>query len=282
MTHDDLAESLAGHVRTPRRLIWTDVQLGPAPSPRPDVFTLEKSFVRPQPAAYEVKVSRSDFFSDVTGGKYLKYFAFAEAVTFAAPVGLIQVREVPKGCGLMAFHPETGMWTTRKRATRQQCDLSGEVLMRLLIEAGAQATPENRKRFRSEWRAAEKVRQRWGDRAARVLRDIDGAERQIEESNRRALAIIEDARKAAKAIRDQERENADAATKLICETLGLESLSHFTYEVAQRLRLLNENAEIQRLRRALLSIRDSIEDYDAELDAFAETLPYRRKKGKAA
>lgn len=45
--HDELAQSLAAHLRGDARMIWCDLQLGPSGSPRPDVYTIDK-FVRPE------------------------------------------------------------------------------------------------------------------------------------------------------------------------------------------------------------------------------------------
>ena len=81
--HNALAKDLADHLLgNPRRLAWLDIQLGPVHSPRPDVYTLDKSYVQPCPTAYEVKVSVQDFRSDVTSGKWQTYLNYAEAVYF--------------------------------------------------------------------------------------------------------------------------------------------------------------------------------------------------------
>jgi len=47
--HDDLQADLAAWLKDKSRMVWQDVQLGPAGSMRPDVYTLRKSFVRPWP-----------------------------------------------------------------------------------------------------------------------------------------------------------------------------------------------------------------------------------------
>lgn len=44
LTHDELAADLAAKLRTDRRMVWTDIQLGPSGSPRPDVYAIFKSF----------------------------------------------------------------------------------------------------------------------------------------------------------------------------------------------------------------------------------------------
>lgn len=116
-THDDLAADLAGHLRGPGRMVWCDMQLGPQGSPRPDVYAIDRSFVKWSPTAYEVKISVADFRSDVTSGKWMSYRRYAGAVVFAVPAGLVAPADLPQGCGLMV-RGEAG-WRTARKPTRQ-------------------------------------------------------------------------------------------------------------------------------------------------------------------
>lgn len=99
--HDELARDLAASLSCEGRMVWTDIQLGPQGSPRPDVFRIDKSFAHPMAMAYECKISRSDFLADVTVGKWRSYLAYAYAVVFAVPDGLVSKSEVPDMCGLI-------------------------------------------------------------------------------------------------------------------------------------------------------------------------------------
>jgi len=102
LTHNQVADSLAAHLRgNTDRMVWTDTQLGPAGSPRPDVFTINKSYSRFAADAYEVKVSVSDLRHDLTEGKWQKYRRFAHRVWFAFPRGLAPITEVPRECGVI-------------------------------------------------------------------------------------------------------------------------------------------------------------------------------------
>ncbi len=132
--HNALADDLAAHLRgSTDRLVWTDMQLGPAGSPRPDVYAIPKSFAHWTPMAYEVKVTRSDFRADVTIGKWLAYRKYAAGVMFAAPVNLIEAREVPEHAGLMV-RGDTG-WRTLQRAVFQTLDnLPLETWIKLLLD----------------------------------------------------------------------------------------------------------------------------------------------------
>ena len=103
-THDALMNDLAAHLRqNTARMIWTDMQIGPSGSQRPDVYALDKTYnpAKFAPIVYEVKVSVADFRSDVTKGKWQGYMQYASGVIFAAPVGLINKSDLPPGCGLM-------------------------------------------------------------------------------------------------------------------------------------------------------------------------------------
>lgn len=102
LSHDELALDLAAHLSsysTPM-VVWTDMQLGPSGSARPDVYTIEKTYTALRARAFEIKISRSDFLSDVTSGKYLKYGEFAELVEMAGRIGVqrkwIQYPGTPK------------------------------------------------------------------------------------------------------------------------------------------------------------------------------------------
>lgn len=86
MDHDELARSLADHLRAPDRMVWCDLQLGPSGSPRPDVYTIFKSYVRPHPVAYECKVSYADYRGDITSGKWQTYLKYACGVYFACEI----------------------------------------------------------------------------------------------------------------------------------------------------------------------------------------------------
>lgn len=69
---------------------------------RPDVVALRAAPLRIQPpTVYEVKVTRSDFLSDVRAGKWRAYLRIAGSVYFATPDKLLDPREVPEECGLI-------------------------------------------------------------------------------------------------------------------------------------------------------------------------------------
>lgn len=104
LSHDELANNLATHLMSVDRMVWEDIPVGKSGSVRPDVLTIQKSFASPNPISYEIKVSVSDFRSDVTSAKWKNYLDFSYGVIFAVPKGLIKKSDIPNGCGLMQFN----------------------------------------------------------------------------------------------------------------------------------------------------------------------------------
>lgn len=181
--HDDLAHDLAQHLRSDKRMVWTDMQLGPSGSPRPDVYTLERSYSRPLPTAYEIKISRSDLRSDTTSGKWQKYLAYAGAVIFAVPDGLCAPADIPSGCGLMVRKGQT--WRHVRKATRNTCALPMDACMKLLIDGvGRTVGPRvPQPRSVSLWEEHAAVRKKFGEAVARAARDLAGAQKDITSFN---------------------------------------------------------------------------------------------------
>lgn len=170
--HDDLAADLAQYLRSDKRLVWTDMQLGPSGSARPDVYTLERSYSKPQPTAYECKISRSDLRSDTTSGKWQKYLAFAGAVIFAVPEGLCTPADIPASCGLIVRKGQ--VWRPVRKATRSPVALPMDACMKLLLDGvGRTVGPSVPKpRTMELWTEHAAVRHKFGEAVARAARDL--------------------------------------------------------------------------------------------------------------
>lgn len=222
--HDELADDLAAHLRGGTdRLVWTDMQLGPVGSPRPDVYALSKSFARFQPLAYEIKVSRSDCRADVTCGKWQSYLRYASGVLFAAPVGLLTPSDLPAGCGLMV-RGDKG-WRTVRKPTLQQLDtLPRAAWLKLVIDGAERAWAESAPRRASAWSLAHDERRRLAEDVAAAVQDIAAARAQVEMSRAEAVRIIDRARNDAERIRQSARTEHAELTQLradLCTALGL-------------------------------------------------------------
>lgn len=125
VTHNDLAASLAAHLRSracDHRVTWENLAFSDWSDPqaslhcRPDVFSIFPTLdvERCRPWTHEVKVSRADFLSDMRSGKWRQYASFSCRVFFAAPKGLISAAELPSEPGLWEL--EAGTWKLAKPA----------------------------------------------------------------------------------------------------------------------------------------------------------------------
>ncbi|MCA8113890.1 hypothetical protein [Burkholderia cepacia] len=279
--HDDLAKDLAAHLRgASDRLVWTDMQLGPAGSPRPDVYTVPCSFARFQPVAYECKISVADFRRDVTAGKWTSYLRFAAGVIFAAPAGLLKKEDVPAGCGLIVRGPDG--WRSLKGPTLNNMEnLPRDAWIKLIIDGMARLADQNHEQLRAglcnEWTLEKKLRARLGDVVADAVRDQLHAERRLKTATERLENLAEEAENERRLILDRAKEHAqrdaaqvDAARIELARVLGLPA-SAGAWEIAsackQAARRLSTDPEIRRLRQQLERIQAAIE-------SAAEPLPH--------
>ncbi len=256
MTHDELANDLAGHLRTDFRMTWCNLQLGPRHSARPDVFTLDKSFVQPRPTVYEVKVSVSDFRADITAGKWQRYLAFSEAVYFACESGLISKSDVPNGCGLIV-RGENG-WRTYRKPTRQCVTLDSDVWLKLLIDGVEREGPRYRARGWDLTICG--FAKRFGCEAARFVRDAAETHSKIKRAEAEAALILNSAKAQAEAHLKKAREQAPEKWRHLLEVLNLPS-----------------DADIWRVRRAIndlgdTAIRSNVSRIVGELRRWTDSL----------
>ncbi|WP_186288569.1 hypothetical protein [Burkholderia gladioli] len=274
-THNALAEDLATHLRgASDRLVWTDMQLGPAGSPRPDVYSVPCSFARFQPVAYECKISVADFRRDVTAGKWTSY------LRFAAPAGLLKKDDIPAGCGLIVRGPDG--WRTLKGPTLKNMEnLPRDAWVKLIIDGLPReierAKREGRAEIVSEWKLTHLLRAKLGDLVADAVRDRLSAERRLHDATEALKTAAKEAEDERQLILSRSRERAqrdatliDEARAALAQSLGLRAdagamqISMACHEAARR---LNADTEIQRLRHL-------IERMQMALDTGREPLPH--------
>jgi hypothetical protein len=232
MKHDELQEDLARHLRgNSDRMVWTNTQLGPAGSPRPDVFSIDKSYANFKADAYEIKVTVSDLRHDITAGKWQKYMQFAHRVWFAFPRGLVPVAEIPRECGII-LHGDGGWRAARKPVAQLLGTLPRDAWLKLLIESCPSQAVGHRlsPRVASDWTVAQVVRKKLGSEAAELFRDRMSADGGYEFETKRRADLAEalrlDTDKLIKQNREQvEREKLylDSAMQVLGAQLGLSS-----------------------------------------------------------
>ncbi|MFA8336373.1 hypothetical protein [Burkholderia cenocepacia] len=284
--HDDLATDLAAHLRgASDRLVWTDMQLGPAGSPRPDVYTVPCSFARFQPVAYECKISVADFRRDVTAGKWTSYLRFAAGVIFAAPAGLLKKEDIPAGCGLIVRGPDG--WRSLKGPTLKNMEnLPRDAWIKLIIDGMTRLADQGHEQLRAglcnEWTLEKKLRARLGDVVADAVRDQLHAERRLKTATERLENLAEEAENERRLILDRAKEHAqrdaaqvDGARLELARALGLPA-SAGAWEIAsackQAARRVCLDSEVKRLRQQLERIQAAIESAGEPLPHIAREV----------
>ena len=228
--HDDLAADLAGYLSSQDTMIWTDMQLGPSGSPRPDVYTIRKSYSKPLPLAFECKISRSDLRSDTTSGKWQSYLKYASGVVFAVPDGLCTVADIPDGAGLILRKAKE--WRYARRPTLAKVTPPFDACMKLLIDGVHRTyrTPTPTPRRLALWEEQAAVRKKFGKEVADCARDIVLAYEHLERlrtdisaeaSEREKLLAVK--HEAARATYAAEERQWSALKTEILQFLGMEN-----------------------------------------------------------
>lgn len=230
MRHDELQHDLACHLRgATDRMVWENTQLGPVASPRPDVFTINKSYARFAADAYEIKVSVSDLRRDTTSGKWQSYRKFAHRVWFAFERGLVPLDEVPRECGVILHGP--GGWRAARKPVAQVLDtLPRDAWLKLLIESSPSEAVghRNEPRLASRWLVEQKLREKMGKEVAdlftaRLLADgsYEDATKRLKESADKIRAEVEERRKNELATIEASERRLSDAMKDLGEALGM-------------------------------------------------------------
>jgi|GEM_PF-1154623 len=223
--HDDLAVDLhsylSGNAR--ERMCWLDMQLGPAGSPRPDVYAIEKSYSRFVATAFECKVSRSDFLADVTTGKWQSYFAYSGAIVFAAPDGLLKASDIPVAAGLIVR--KDAVWRYAKKPRIQALDnLPRAAWMKLLMD-GVERVAGVRRTERVSYVIRERaMRAALGEEIANLVKRGDGLRLDIDAAAQNHDRAMDRIRAENASAQESARERDRAASRTwarLCEFFDL-------------------------------------------------------------
>lgn len=257
--HDELAHDLAEKFRADTSvMVWENMQMGPSGTQRPDVYVLPKSYTRFTPTTYEIKVSMSDFRSDVTAGKWQGYLKYSSAVVFAAPAGLISKDDVPAGCGLILRHEE--VWRTVKKPTLQRIEtLPHETWMKMMID-GLERQKREAIRQRpsgSVWATEQKLRKDFGDDIACLVRKAMWSKEQLQkemtENEQKRRDTQQEINKYAESQREtiaRQFARLDGDQRTLAVALGLSedaSIRHLIDAIASAYRRIRDDSEVVRL-----------------------------------
>lgn len=250
MKHDDLQEDLASHLRgSSDRMVWTNTQLGPSGSPRPDVFTINKSFSRFRSDAYEIKVSVSDLRSDLTSGKWQSYRKFGHAVWFAFPRGMAPLELVPKECGII-LRGDSGWRSARKPVAQVLDTLPRDAWLKLLMSLDDFDWTKHSPKIRhsNDYLNAEIVRRKAGAEIAELFSDVKRSadmlafrKQSLDEELARHRAHVEQRRKQDEEYFARDQAALSAELQALANDLGLDKENLSVSAIRSAVRQLRSN-----------------------------------------
>lgn len=229
-----------------------------------DVATVKPSWSNPNPTGYEVKVSRSDFMSDVRSGKYRRYLPFFRRFYFACPAGMVKKKEVPEGMGLIVRSDKGWSGVVGPSVTEIDDGDWPQLLLAMLM-----------RQKEAPWRAQTNDDPEARRRRVRKYRDHLEASRIIDHS-------------VKKQIREARRNNRQMkrAREKLCEVLGVEPDGQRLTSLAEKLirreagddhtkKLVEKVADrtVDRLRRGLERKVEDLQDLQDQLEEIAEGGP---------
>ncbi|EXL09588.1 MmcB family DNA repair protein [Aquamicrobium defluvii] len=262
--HDALAADLKAHLsaNTRERLIWCDMQLGPAGSPRPDVYVLPKSYSKFTPTAYEIKISRSDFQADVNAGKWQKYYAFASAVIFAVPDGLIKTTELPGGAGLIVR--KANVWRLAKAPKVNALDnLPREAWMKLVMD-GLSRLDAARPALNTYVMRERAYKAALGDEIAKLAANREHAKWRIQneiDQHEKRLEAIRQGNETARRHADERNQIAAREYDRLCDMLDLPRGTptwRIPEEIEQRVKALDADQRVRDLVQVIDAAQNSL------------------------
>lgn len=273
--HNELQHDLANHLAVSRdRFIWEDMQIGPAGSPRPDVYTLNKSYSKPKPLSYEIKVSNADLRRDLTKGKWQSYLKFSSGVIFAVPAGLMNKKDLPAGCGLIVRHDNK--WRTAKAPTLHPVKLPEHAMLKLLIDGVQRERSVQAARYRELFWPTKKARGQLSEDVVSAVRDLHGfksthkylVEKAEEDAKRIVTKAKESAERAHRDVYAELREIAKVAG-IDVEIDGLGPLD-LAYQLREIRRNLSKDAALKKALRSLGYAHSQLETVKSDFEKMLE------------
>jgi len=262
MKHDELAYVFSQYLRSKGdRMIWLDMPMGSCGSVRPDVYSINKSFVRPTPMAYEIKVSKADFQSDMKTGKWQSYLKYACAVTFVVPDGLATKNDIPEGTGLIRY--KEGGFRTLKAPRLERISLPQDLMLKLVIDGIDREVSARMPVIKERYQIELGIRKKLGEEVGKILSDREYALWELEQTKKRSKTegdriAVQTKEKREKAEQDNKGMYAD-----ICDILGVDHTAN-SFAIRAKIRDLKsqitESIVVDKLVRKIENMRRDIED----------------------
>jgi hypothetical protein len=259
-THDSLVEDLAGHLKSPSTMTWEDMQLGPSGTVRPDVFLMTKSFAHPYVVAYECKISRSDFLSDVTSGKWSGYLKYAYGVIFAVPAGMVDKKELPDKCGLIVRHD--AVWRLAKKPIIEPHPIPESAWRKLLIDGIYREGPIYRRKSWHSLNSDSKFNKKFGEEAARWIQDSASVKGNVERAREEIKGMYKAAEEQRERMRNEALREMPRMWDSLIEILEIDpGADRYAIKRAiSELRMVKENSKQKTALRLLESISHQIDN----------------------
>jgi len=143
--HHELAARLAEYLRiNDSRFTYENIEFsnirceqGGKICVRPDVFSIKPTYNKKNlsPMVHEIKVSRSDFLTDIKKPeKRGTYYLIAEKVFYVAPKGMIKQEEIPEGFGFIEYDQEKNRFETIIKAKKHKINMDDEYYLNLIVK----------------------------------------------------------------------------------------------------------------------------------------------------
>lgn len=268
--HDELLYDLADHLSRPERMMWCDMPMERAGSIRPDILTINKSFTKPSPLIYEIKVTMSDFRADVTAGKWQGYLKYSCGVVFCVPKGLITKADLPNGCGLMV-RSDNG-WRTAKAPTLERMpEMPRDFWLKALMSGIEQEYGASRAKYARDFSRYRAEREHFSEDVQLCLQDLSNARRRIERLDADALVKKETYSKQLEQAKERAMEGLENREAAVSQTiselneyLGIE-IQQTGYRFARSrvqdlIDSLDRDKEVERLKRIIERLQDLMTD----------------------
>ncbi len=138
-TASDVTAAIREHAHSTKRIgsmmfgsFVGEIQLSDTDKGRLDAVTFWTKSDMTRLEGWEIKVSRSDFLTDVTNRKYERYEPLVDGFWFAVAEGIAQPSELPKRIGFMVVRPD-GTYRVIRRPQSTTSRIEGRQMDRIAV-----------------------------------------------------------------------------------------------------------------------------------------------------